>query len=112
MAQITRRVALGASAMLAMPALAQPRFPERPIRLIIPWAAGGPADIGFRIMADHASRSLGQPVVVENRGGASGILGAMALQEARPDGHTISQMHVGVVRQMLLNPRLMIRSMI
>jgi tripartite-type tricarboxylate transporter receptor subunit TctC len=44
-------------------------------------------------------------VVVENRGGASGILGAMALQEARPDGYTISQMHVGVVRQMLLNPR-------
>lgn len=105
MAQITRRAALGASALFAMPALAQPRFPERPIRLIIPWAAGGPADIGFRIMADHASRSLGQPVVVENRGGASGILGAMALQEARPDGHTISQMHVGVVRQMLLNPR-------
>ncbi|MBM3589470.1 MAG: hypothetical protein FJX33_17140 [Alphaproteobacteria bacterium] len=55
-------------------------------------------------MADHASRSLGQPVVVENRGGASGILGATALQEARADGHAISQMHVGVVRQMLLNP--------
>jgi tripartite-type tricarboxylate transporter receptor subunit TctC len=105
MAQITRRAALGASALLAMPALAQTRFPDRPIRLIIPWAAGGPADIGFRIMADHAARSLGQPVVVENRGGASGILGAMALQEARPDGYTISQMHVGVVRQMLLNPR-------
>jgi len=105
MAHFTRRAALGASALLAMPALAQPRFPDRPIKLIIPWAAGGPADIGFRIMADHASRSLGQPVVVENRGGASGILGAMALQEARPDGYTISQMHVGVVRQMLLNPR-------
>jgi tripartite-type tricarboxylate transporter receptor subunit TctC len=44
-------------------------------------------------------------MVVENRGGASGILGAMALQEARPDGYTISQMHVGVVRQMLINPR-------
>ena len=79
MAHFTRRAALGASALLAMPALAQPRFPDRPIKLIIPWAAGGPADIGFRIMADHASRSLGQPVVVENRGGASGILGAMAV---------------------------------
>ncbi|NBQ75377.1 MAG: tripartite tricarboxylate transporter substrate binding protein, partial [Acetobacteraceae bacterium] len=68
MAQITRRATLGVPAMLAMPALAQTRFPDKPIKLIIPWAAGGPADIGFRIMADHASRNLGQPVVVENRG--------------------------------------------
>jgi tripartite-type tricarboxylate transporter receptor subunit TctC len=111
MKRIARRTALlaGPALPLAAPALApsalaQTRFPERPIRLIVPWTAGGPADGGFRILADIAGRSLGQPVVVENRAGAAGILGAMALKEARPDGHTISQMHMGVVRQMLLNP--------
>jgi len=99
-----RRTAL-ALPLLAAPALAQPRFPDRAIRLIVPWTAGGPADVGFRALGEIAGRRLGQPVVVENRAGAAGILGAMALQEARPDGHVISQMHVGVVRQMLLNPR-------
>lgn len=105
MNRLTRRAALVAAGMLPMPVTAQPRFPDRPIRLIIPWTAGGPADTGFRILADSVSRRLGQPVVVENRAGAAGILGAMALQEARPDGHTISQMHMGVIRQMLMNPR-------
>ncbi len=100
-----QRRALLALPLLATPAMAQTRFPERPIRLIVPWTAGGPADVGFRALAELATRRLGQPVVVENRAGAAGILGALALQEARPDGHTISQMHVGVVRQMLLNPR-------
>ena len=101
----TRRTVLAAATALPFPALAQARFPDRPIRLIVPWTAGGPADTGFRIMAESVSRQFGQPVVVENKAGASGILGAVALQDARPDGHTISQMHVGVVRQMLLNPR-------
>jgi tripartite-type tricarboxylate transporter receptor subunit TctC len=105
MTTITRRAALLAATLLPLPAMAQTRFPDRPIRLIIPWTAGGPADVGFRIMGESVSRKLGQPVVVENRSGAAGILGAMALKEARPDGHTISQMHMGVVRQMLLNPR-------
>ncbi|MES2712409.1 MAG: tripartite tricarboxylate transporter substrate binding protein [Pseudomonadota bacterium] len=101
----TRRLALIGLAASPLPALAQSRFPERSIRLILPWTAGGPADVGFRIMAESVTRKLGQSVVVENRAGAAGILGAMALKDARPDGYTISQMHVGVVRQMLLNPR-------
>jgi tripartite-type tricarboxylate transporter receptor subunit TctC len=105
MIRITRRTALLAAAMLPLPAIAQPRFPDRPIRLIIPWTAGGPADVGFRIMAESVTRQLGQPVVVENRSGAAGILGAMALKEARPNGHTVAQMHMGVIRQMLMNPR-------
>jgi tripartite-type tricarboxylate transporter receptor subunit TctC len=103
--RLSRRAALLGLAATPLPALAQARFPDRPIRLIVPWTAGGPADTGFRIMAEAVTRRLGQPVVVENKAGAAGILGAMALKEARPDGHTISQMHVGVVRQMLLNPR-------
>jgi len=85
---------------------AQGRFPDRPIKLIIPWAAGGPADGGFRILAESAAKKLGQPVVVENKGGAAGVLGVLALQDAKPDGYTISQMHMGVLRQPLLNAQL------
>ncbi len=110
MNRFTRRAALvGASALpfaAAGPVRAQAKFPDRPIRLIIPWAAGGPADAGFRILAQSVSKKLGQQVVVENKGGASGILGAMALQEAKPDGYTISQMHMSVLRQPLLNKQL------
>lgn len=108
MNRLTRRAALvGASALpFAGAARAQSRYPDKPIRLIIPWAAGGPADAGFRIMAQSVSRKLGQQVVVDNKAGASGIMGAMALQEARPDGYTISQMHMSVLRQPLLNKQL------
>jgi tripartite-type tricarboxylate transporter receptor subunit TctC len=87
-------------------AQAQQKFPDRPIRLIIPWAAGGPADAGFRILAQSVSKKLGQQVIVDNKAGASGIMGAMALQEAKPDGYTISQMHMSVLRQPLLNKQL------
>ena len=107
MPHIGRRAVLtGASVLATGAARAQPRFPDRPVKLIIPWAAGGPADGGFRILAESAARKLGQPVVVENKGGASGVLGALALQEAKPDGYTISQMHMSVLRQPLLNPQL------
>jgi tripartite-type tricarboxylate transporter receptor subunit TctC len=87
-------------------ARAQAKFPDRPIRLIIPWAAGGPADAGFRILAQSVSKKLGQQVIVDNKAGASGIMGAIALQEAKPDGYTISQMHMSVLRQPLLNKQL------
>jgi tripartite-type tricarboxylate transporter receptor subunit TctC len=110
MNRLTRRAALiGASALpfaAAGAARAQAKFPDRPIRLIIPWAAGGPADAGFRILAQSVSKKLGQQVVVDNKAGASGIMGAMALQEAKPDGYTISQMHMSVLRQPLLNKQL------
>src|SRR5215218_2130009 len=104
---ITRRSALvGGAALLPFAAKAQPRFPERPIRLIVPWAAGGPADAGFRIMGEAAAKKFGQPVVIENKAGASGVLGAMALQNEKPDGYVISQMHMSVLRQPLLNKSL------
>jgi len=110
MNRFTRRAALvGASALpfaAAGVARAQAKFPDRPIRLIIPWAAGGPADAGFRILAQSVSKKLGQQVIVDNKAGASGIMGAMALQEAKPDGYTISQMHMSVLRQPLLNKQL------
>ncbi len=110
MNRITRRGALvGASALplaASGAARAQTKYPDRPIKLIIPWAAGGPADGGFRILAQSASPKFGQQVVVENKAGASGIMGAMALQDAKPDGYTISQMHMSVLRQPLLNKSL------
>ncbi|MFZ5781332.1 MAG: Bug family tripartite tricarboxylate transporter substrate binding protein [Pseudomonadota bacterium] len=111
MTRLTRRAALAGAATLplalgAASSRAQSSYPDKPIRLIIPWAAGGPADGGFRILAQSVSKKLGQQVVVENKGGASGIMGALALQEAKPDGYTISQMHMSVLRQPMLNKAL------
>lgn len=103
-ARFARRttLALGGAA-LASPAFAQGRFPERPIRLIIPWPPGGSADVQLRSIADLASRSLGQPVVTENRAGAGGTLHAVHLsREARPDGYTLGQMHLSIIRRPFL----------
>lgn len=94
-------LALGAAA-LAAPSVAsgQGRFPERPIRLIIPWAPGGSSDVQLRSIADLSGRNFGQSVVSENRGGAGGTLHAVHLaKEARPDGYTLGQMHLSVVRR-------------
>ena len=88
-----------AAALLAAPtARAQGRFPERPIRLIVPWAAGGTTDIQMRVLAEQAARRLGQPVVVENRAGAGGVLGPQQLLNERPDGYVLSQMPISVFR--------------
>jgi len=97
---IGRRIALafGAGA-LAAPALAQPRFPDRPIRIFVPFPPGGTTDIQMRALVEGASRRLGQPVVIENRPGAGGSMGATALaQGTRPDGYTLSVMPNSVFR--------------
>ncbi len=96
-------LALGAAGAFAAPALAQGKYPDRPIRLIIPWPPGGSADAQLRSLAEIAGRKLGQSVVVENRPGASGTLGALHLTtQARPDGYTISQMHLSIIRRPFL----------
>lgn len=99
----TRRAALLAgAAVFALPrlALAQGRFPERPIRMIVPWAPGGSSDAQLRSLAEQAARAFGQPVVAENRSGAGGTLHANLLtREARPDGYTIGQMHLTMIRR-------------
>jgi tripartite-type tricarboxylate transporter receptor subunit TctC len=88
----SRRALLGV--LLATPALAQPGFPNRPIRLIVPWLAGAAADIQLRGMAPLVQAQLGYPVIIENKAGASGMLGAQAVAaEARGDGYLLSQMH-------------------
>ena len=92
--------ALSAAALalcLAVPAQAQ-NFPNRPIKLVIAFPAGGPTDITMRALADGASKALGQPVVVENKPGAGGTLPAQALQSAPADGYTVAQIPLGVFR--------------
>ena len=90
-------------AALAVPAIAQARFPDRPIRLIVPWPPGGSADAQLRSMAEIAGRRLGQQVIIENRAGASGTLGALQLKtQARPDGYTIAQMHLSIIRRQFI----------
>ncbi|MBI0539329.1 tripartite tricarboxylate transporter substrate binding protein, partial [Roseomonas sp. KE2513] len=90
-------LALG-TAGLARPALAQSGFPNRPIRLLVPWPPGGSADAQLRSLADVATKLLGQPVLVENRSGARGLLAAQALLQAAPDGYTLAQHHLSVLR--------------
>ena len=96
---ISRRTALILpAAALAAPAYAQQNFPSRPIRMIVPWGAGGTTDVQMRALCEAASRRLGQPIIVDNRAGAGGVLGAQALLSAAPDGYTLSQMPNGVFR--------------
>jgi tripartite-type tricarboxylate transporter receptor subunit TctC len=64
-------------------------YPSRPISLLVPWAPGGSTDILARVVANHLHQSMGQPVVIENRTGAAGNIGAGAVARAAPDGHTI-----------------------
>ena len=79
-------VALSIAAPL--PAAAQP-FPNRPIHLIVAYSPGGTGDVVARVIADRLGTALGQSIVVENRAGASGAIGAQAVLNATPDGHTL-----------------------
>ncbi|NDG49175.1 MAG: tripartite tricarboxylate transporter substrate binding protein, partial [Rhodospirillales bacterium] len=88
----TRRAAF---ALLATPALAQTRFTaQRPIRIIVPYTPGGVSDITARLIADPLAASWGQPVAVENRAGADGVIGTEALARAAPDGHALALVSV------------------
>ena len=94
MLQSHRWLAAGAMA-LALAGPAQAAWPERPITLIIPAAPGGTTDIAARLIADKLGAKLGQQVIVENRAGAAGIIGAQALARAKPDGYTLLMGNIG-----------------
>jgi tripartite-type tricarboxylate transporter receptor subunit TctC len=91
------QAALASPALAALPALGQ-AFPSRPIRLICPWPAGGSTDAVMRSIAESASKSLGGQVIVDNKPGASGMLGPNELVGAKPDGYTLSQLTIGIAR--------------
>lgn len=102
---LSRRVLLaavaaaGAAGFLApLPAAAQD-YPNKPITLIVPWPAGGSSDLTLRAIAEAVGKRLGQPMVVDNKPGASGTLGpATMAASAKPDGYTLAQMPISVVR--------------
>jgi tripartite-type tricarboxylate transporter receptor subunit TctC len=87
---LSRRTLLGgaALALIAVPARAED-FPSRTIRIIVPWAPGGVTDIVARLIADRLSQQIGQPVIVENKAGASGIIGTDYVAKSAPDGYTL-----------------------
>ena len=82
-------VALGACALGQAHAQGATDFPVRPIRIVVPFAAGGATDVIARVVGQKVSDQLGQPVVVDNRAGANGNIGAVAVARAAPDGYTI-----------------------
>lgn len=91
-----RRVVIGgllALAALSAPAAAQ--YPNKPITIIVPFAAGGPTDVVTRIVGEHMSRTLGQTILVENIGGAGGTLGMTRAAQAEADGYTIAVGNMG-----------------
>jgi tripartite-type tricarboxylate transporter receptor subunit TctC len=95
--QRNRRLLLaGAAAMLCAPVLhAQGKWPTRPIRIVVPFGAGGVADLTARAVADQLGHQLGQAVIVDNRPGAGGITGGTAVAQAEPDGTTLLLMSNG-----------------
>jgi tripartite-type tricarboxylate transporter receptor subunit TctC len=82
------RAALAAIFLLAAPALAQ-TYPSKPVRMIVPFPAGGPADLVARLLSSKLPETWGQPLLIENRGGAGGNIGTAAVARAAPDGYTI-----------------------
>ena len=83
-------LATGSTLLLAAAQPAWAAFPERPIKLVVPWAAGGSTDAIARAMAQRMSQTIGSPVIVDNRPGAAGMIGTDAAAKAAPDGYTIA----------------------
>ena len=97
-----RQLVLGALSATALTAtssrLSAQTWPERSITFLCPWPAGGTADQSMRALCSVAARVLGQSIAVENKVGASGMIGAKALASAKPDGYTIGQIPISVTR--------------
>jgi tripartite-type tricarboxylate transporter receptor subunit TctC len=87
--------------LLSCSARAQAKFPERPLRLIVPFAPGGDTDFVGRTWANRTAPHLGQPIVVDNRGGAGGAIGTTEAARAKPDGYTLLS---GTTSTLVINP--------
>jgi len=95
---VLARLLTGLSVLLLAPALASAQdFPAKPIRLIVPFPAGGPNDIIARVIGQRMSELTKQPVVIDNRGGQGGVLGTDAVAKAAPDGYTIAISSAGAL---------------
>ena len=94
---LPRRLLLGTLPMLAAPAIlrAQPAYPNRPVRLVVPFSGGGATDVTARVIAERLTEMLGQPVVVDNRAGAGGNIGADNVAKAEADGHVLLMGTIG-----------------
>lgn len=92
---LTAAILAGGTAMAASPA---DNFPNRPISVQIGFTPGGSTDVPFRVLAENASKILGQTVIIENKPGAGGVLPAQAMQSAKPDGYTLAQIPLPVFR--------------
>ena len=91
---------LATAVTVAMPAMAQANFPSKPVKIVVPYAAGGPIDVSARLLADKVKDSLGS-VIVDNKPGAGGNLGADLVAKASPDGMTIG---IAAVATHAINP--------
>ena len=86
---LIKTLAAAAAVAIAGTAMAQAPYPDRPIKLIVPFAPAGSTDLAARLVAEYASRELGQSVIVENKAGAGGSLGMEFVAKSRPDGYTL-----------------------
>ena len=83
------RLVLLALAFMASPLATAQAYPTRPVRIVVPYPPGGPTDVIVRVIGNRLTETLGQPVVIENRAGASGMIGAELVAKAPPDGYTL-----------------------
>jgi len=96
MTQRRTLLAAGLLAPLAAPAIAQPQWPNRAVRVIVPWPPGGSTDVLARILAERMAAATGQPFTIDNRSGAAGNIGADAIAKSAPDGYSMGPLTLTV----------------